>query len=269
MTCFSKLLSWLAVPFLLGILTLPAQATSILVIESYLHGYPWDASYKRGLASLLPQAAFSYFEMDTKRLPPDQHVQQAELAWQRYLDTKPDLVVFGDDNALKYLGPKFRFTETPVVFLGINNNLRTYDLYPLVNITGVLERPMMKRNIAFINRLMGHRLKKLLVLFDSGTTSKVIKSEVFNDVDRMRIGGVEVHLRLLAKESEWHQTVREAKQNGFQAVIVGLFHTLVDERGINVNSEDLLAWTNENTPVPHLRFGILALGPDEPWADMC
>ena len=99
---------------------LPATAIAkktILVIESYHSEFAWDQSYISGLQSIFKEDfRLLYFQMNTKRLPVNLHQQQADHAWQYFQQSQADLVVLGDDNALKYLGPRFTETDVPVVF---------------------------------------------------------------------------------------------------------------------------------------------------------
>lgn len=124
------------------------QGKSILLIDSYHKEYEWCKSYRIGLYQGLKdtEVNFTHFEMDTKRLPSSMYQKKAAFAFETYKRVKPDLVILGDDNALKYVGKMLLNTITPVVFLGINNNPRAY--IPMgQNITGVLERPLIKRSI--------------------------------------------------------------------------------------------------------------------------
>ena len=93
-----------------AIITSEATAVDILIIESYHKRYAWDVEYKKGITeNINGEHNFTYFQMDTKRLAKSKHMEMVEAAWQSYLLVKPDIVVLGDDNALKYLGPRFKF----------------------------------------------------------------------------------------------------------------------------------------------------------------
>ena len=180
-----------------------AQKT-ILVIESYNAQYSWDASYMQGLAETVgPNYTITSFEMDTKRVPADQYENRARMAWDKYKQVQPDLVVLGDDNALKFLGPEFVKTTTPTIYLGINNNPRAYLGEDFRKMTGVLEHPLLKRNISDLSTLVKPVHNKVLVLFDSGTTSQVAKSTVFNDQKRSQIGDFTVFLEMIGSWEKW------------------------------------------------------------------
>ncbi len=182
----NKLLAllWGMALLLAGMAQADAAEKTILLIESYHADYPWDVSYKSGLQEVLQSKyTLKHFEMNTKRLPTSQHREMAELAWKKYQELKPDLVIIGDDAGLSHLGPRFAETTTPVVYLGINNNPRNYFTHAPDNITGILERPIFKRSILSIKSLLP-RAKNVLVLFDTDVTSQIVRKEAFQDDDR-------------------------------------------------------------------------------------
>ncbi|MFH2093643.1 MAG: sugar ABC transporter, partial [Pseudomonadota bacterium] len=197
---------------MLCLLTLPvlcqAAKSTILVIESYHAEYAWDASYKEGLEEVLGQTYnMEYFEMDTKRIPADQYEKRADLAFKKYQKLNPVMVILGDDNALKLLGPKLSLTKTPVVYLGVNQNPRNYNMFGPENITGVLERPLMKRSILFLKELLNPAPKKILILFDNGTTSQSSVEQVFKGKDTTSIAGIKTDLKLIGNLDVWKETV--------------------------------------------------------------
>lgn len=242
-------------------IAIPVQAKKILVIESYHAEFSWDASYKEGLKTILGKKnTLVYFEMNTKRLPKNKHQKMADLAWNKYQQVKPDLVVLGDDAALKFLGKKFAHTATPVVYLGVNNNPRAYFKGGRVppNITGVLERPLYKRSISAIKDLLPNAHRGL-VLFDTDITSHIVLSDVFSDEKKQSVFGLEIDLELVEKYPRWRQLVASAKDT-YDFIVVGLYQTLQDESGTVVNSDDVIAWTSKNTPVPVFGFWDFSVG---------
>ncbi|WP_108651181.1 ABC transporter substrate-binding protein [Dongshaea marina] len=238
-----------------------ADKPAILVIESYHDGYPWDKSYKKALQEYLgKEYQLNYFEMDTKRLPKSLYEKRADLAWKKYQELKPVLVVLGDDNALNYLGPKLIETSTPVVYLGINNNPRDY--IPLGrNITGVLERPLLKRAIVDIRRTYPNT-ESVLVLFDSGTTSQASSQEVFQGRSEIKLLGLKISLKFIGDWSVWQETVLEANKH-YDVMVIGLYHTLIDDEGLHVPAEKVIRWTSEHTPIPPFAFWDFEVGADK------
>lgn len=228
-------------------------AETILVVQSYHAENSWDASYKKGLEDVLGERyRLVYFEMDTKRIPESEFEIKADSAWELYQELKPALVVLGDDNALKYMGPKLLNVDTPVVYLGINANPRTYEVADASHFSGVLERPLLKRSILMLKKY--YPAKKVLVLLDSRVTSQLIKEEVFDDNSSIGLSGIVVDLKLVKKYSEWKELVLTAEQNNYDALFVALYQSIVDDDERHVNSETLIKWTSENTPVPPFGF---------------
>lgn len=231
---------------------------TIYVIQSYHAEYPWDASYKNGLEEKLGgKYKLVYFEMDTKRLPKDQHQKMADMAWEKYLSEKPVLVIIGDDAGLKMLGPKFGETSTPVVYLGINNNPRNYFTVLPTNITGVLERPLLKRSIANIQKILPDT-KRVLVLFDSDITAQITKKEVFEDKDSLDIKDIKVEIKLIGDLQTWQNTILSSKGK-YDACVIGLYQSVKDADGKPVNAEELISWTSKNTPIPPFAFWDFAI----------
>ena len=241
-----------------------ASQDLILVIESYHADYAWDKSYKKGIEEILKDKYnLAYFQMDTKRLPASAYENQAVKAFEEYKRRNPVLVILGDDNALKFLGPKFAETNTPVVYLGINQNPRNYNMFGPSNITGVLERPLMKRSVLSIREIFTSPLEKILILFDTGTTSKNSVQQVFKGRNTTVIAGIQADLKHVGTFEVWKNTVSEAEKNGYDAIIVGLYHTITDKFGHHVNAGEILEWTSENTPLPPFCFWDFAAGPEK------
>lgn len=248
--------------FLLFISMMPADtfAKNILIIESYHADFEWDIEYKKGLLdNVSGKHNFSFFQMDTKRLPENKHAYRVELAWQKYLAIKPDVVVLGDDNALKYLGPKLKHTATPVVYLGINNNPRNYELYSASNITGVLERPLLKRSIIYISKLFSE-VNKVLVLFDSSATSSAAVSIEFKTSNVLKLGNISVEIDQVAQYSLWQKKVKRASKNNIDFIIVGTYETMRDDQGKHVDAKQVIEWTSMHSEVPVFGFWDFSIG---------
>ena len=247
---------------LLLLCTLPLRlwAAEILVISSYHPEYLWDRSYSASLeAHLGGHHRFDYFYMDTKRRSPDDFDRIAEQALAYYRQSKPDLVILGDDNAINYLARDIAALGTPVVFLGMNENPRHKGLVGHPMITGVLERPLLKRNISEMSQMMGG-IKKALVLFDSSNVSLTAIEDEFRSQTELRIGQTLVNSQLIGNYGLWQEAVLGARQSGHDAIFVGLYHTLTDDQGRHVDEQQVLAWTSAHSPVPLFCFWEFTVG---------
>lgn len=247
---------------LLFLASTPAQAgkPSILIINSYDDEMEWvrhhNNAFRREIGTL---ANIETFYMDTKRLPTYLHREQADKAMALYKKIQPDVVLLTDDNALKTLGSLIARNGTPVIYLGINENPRRYfDL--TVPITGVLERPLFKRSIVFIKDLLLGRLHKCLVLFDDSTTSRATCQNVFKNNMQLKFADTQVNLRLPSTFDQWKRLVLESKDLEYDAIIIGLYHTLVDNEGQHVPEETVLRWTSANSPIPAFAFWDFSIG---------
>ena len=237
-----------------------AGPLDILVVESYHDKYEWDQAYRQGLTEQLGnQFTLEFFEMDTKRLPIERHAEMAQKALARIHALHPALVIMGDDAAVKYLGPMLDPLGIPGVYLGVNANPRSYNLK---NITGVLERPLLKRSIVFIQTIVPAS-KKILVLFDTDITAKITYQEIFGNKSSLDIGGLQVDLQLCNTLEEWKNAVTQALTNGYQVTIAGLYQTLKRPNGAVADAEEVIAWTSANTPVPLFALWDFAVGPNK------
>jgi len=240
--------------------TMVSAQKKVLIIESYHSDYPWDRSCIEGIRETIGgEVDIETFQMDTKRIPKDQYQTMADKALSYFNQSKPDLVILGDDNAFKFLGQKINDTGTPSVFLGMNSHPRTAGVNEMDNVTGILERPLFKRNIYELNNLLDGKMKSVLVLFDSGNTSKAAVEGEFKGKTEMSFSGINVKLELIGEQDKWHETVKSAAGK-YDAIIVGLYHTLVDAEGTHISANDVLKWTLKNTPIPLFAFWDFAVG---------
>lgn len=234
----------------------------ILIIESYHSEYPWDQSYIQGIKYIFKDKYdLVYFQMDTKRLPKSAFQERADKAWENFQELKPDLVILGDDNALDYLGARLSKTATPVIYLGINNNPRNYHIRHSKNITGILERPLIKRSIPIITQLFPHKISNILLMLDNSLTANTILNEIFANNTQLIISGIKVEIDLIHSWETWQEKLLAAGK--YDAVFLGLFHTLIDKHNNHIPAEQVIKWSSQNTPVPPFGFWDFAIGKDK------
>jgi len=243
-------------------LLLYGKKREIFLIESYHKEYIWDIRYKEGLRSILKSDyEIKSFYMDTKRLPSSKFQKMSDSSWNMYKSLKPDLVVLGDDNALKYLWERFSNEDIPVVFLGINSNPRTYFKKIPKNFTGVLERPLLRKSIGYLIRI-DKDLDKVLILFDSSVTSKAMISEVFKGKKSFNVGRVKVDLKIADSWKSWKKYTLNLGTDNYDALIMGSFYAVKDD-GKYIHPEKIVKWTSENTPIPPYTFWDFAIGKEK------
>ncbi|RDH43362.1 ABC transporter substrate-binding protein [Zooshikella ganghwensis] len=233
----------------------------ILIIESYHSEYLWDESYIKGIQSTINSKEYTFhrFQMNTKRVNKTEFNQKADEAWAYYQKISPRLVFLGDDNALMLLITRLGKESTPVVYLGINTNPNETGVNKYENVTGVLERPLFKKSIVQLKEAIPS-LKNVLILFDDGTTSSAAIKEEFKGNSSTTLGGINVSVQQIGVLKEWKNTVLRAEEQGFDAIIIGLYHTLKDDNNKSVDAEQLLLWTSEYSPTPLFAFWDFAVG---------
>lgn len=234
---------------------------NISIVHSYHKEYTWEQNLTSGLMDALPKnATLNHLYLDTKRLPKTQHAQEARKTLRQLETDRPDLIILCDDNAARYLGPQLKNRATPVVYVGLNRNPRDYGLFPADNMTGILERPLIKRSLHSMCRLVNPDDTKVLILFDSDSTSDAVLHEAFKGETSFRLGKVQVEIRQFELVTDWQNALLEAKSTGFDTVYIGLYHTLRTRSGVHVPDEEVIAWANAHATVPIFAFWDFAVG---------
>lgn len=225
-----------------------ADDKTILIIESYHPVLAWTAQCEEAISDTLSDVyRIDHFYMDTKRIPASQFEHQAKRAWQTFLDKKPDLVMLGDDDALRLLGPRFTETDVPVVYFGINSNPRNYfDKLP-ENMTGVLERTPVIPWLRFLKAILP-KADSALLLMDDSPTSHAISSLVFQEKDQLIVGGITTQIKLVGTFEEWQRTITGTGNHDF--VLIPTFHSLKDRHNNPVSIRQVIEWTSANSTVP-------------------
>lgn len=244
--------------FLFALFSSYSFATDIVFIHSYHADYPWVKEYRGGFMATIDDHSILEYEMDTKRQPTGSFEKIAQQAL-AFIDTeKPKLVVLADDNALKLLGPALVDQKLPLVFLGINANPRHY-IKLNKNISGTLERPLLKRSILMLHDLFP-KMKKLKVLMDSNPTSYAILETSFDDKFHQHISGVKVDISLEKTFNDWKLNTRSLEDSGYDALIIANYAALTDGQQQNVSLDDVSEWTSKNSPVPMFAFWGYSIG---------
>jgi len=237
------------------------QLINISIVHSYHKEYAWEQSLTSGLLDTLPKNVnLDHFYLDTKRLPKTQHEDRTKAALHHLTMSSPDLIILCDDNAAKYLGPHLKNGTIPVVYVGLNRNPRDYGLFPANNMTGILERPLLKRSLHSMCRLVNTEDTNVLILFDSDSTSDAVLHEAFKGATSFNLGQVRVELKQFELLENWQNALLNAKSEGFDTVYIGLYHTLRNGLGKHVPDEEVIAWANAHAPVPIFAFWDFAVG---------
>ncbi|BBH53759.1 hypothetical protein [Fluviispira sanaruensis] len=236
-----------------------AGEKDIVVIESYSKKFKWDIDYTNEIIKKLgSRYKIHLFEMNTKVLPKSQHEAAALKGLDFILKINPTLVILGDDAALKYLGPKVEEKKIRTVYLGINNNPRVYFKTTPKYITGILERPLIRRSALFIKDIIP-KAKNVLILFDKDRTSEIVFEDFFLSKSSVVFSDVKFDIFLVDKFDKWKNIILHSAKK-YDAIALGLYHTLVDENSKNVDSNDVIKWTSDNATIPLFAFWDFAVG---------
>lgn len=239
-----------------------AATPTVLLVDSYHAGYAWSQAWRAALMRTLGSSVqFSYAELDSKRQPRDQLEPRAKQIMAQIQRQQPQLVVVADDAALRFVGSRLAGTGTPVVYLGVNQNPRHYLQDYAANVTGVLERPLIRRNISLM-RQMVPGMQRVLLLFDNDLTSEVIQEELFGRASSLQDGAVQIDLVRAIDYADWQRQVGLAGGR-YQAIWTGLYQTLRDSNGKLVPDSEVISWTAANSKLPLFAFWDFAIGPDK------
>ncbi len=98
------------------------------------------------------------------------------------------------------------------------------------------------------------------MLFDSSNVALTAIEDEFKTQTELRVGQTRVNSQLIGDYSLWQEAVLNAKQSGYEAIFIGLYHTLSDEQGRHVDENKLLEWTSAHSPVPLFCFWEFSVG---------
>jgi diguanylate cyclase (GGDEF)-like protein len=163
---------------------------TVLVLMSYHQNYPWEQTMLDGIDAVWPQTddqspRLVLEWMDTKRHPDSTYYQYFhQFFGQKYQGQHFDLVLTGDDNALKFVGdnPQW-FGKTPVVFAGVNG-----DPFDLIggrpNVTGITEYFDFSRTLKLALKLHP-QIRKMVLIGTQDESAKGVFAHVRADMRRM------------------------------------------------------------------------------------
>ncbi|HKI80110.1 MAG TPA: hypothetical protein VKA04_00550 [Pseudodesulfovibrio sp.] len=257
-----RIIAWIggaAVAVALLMPTLPSLAAQqrILLVQSYDPSLTWTVQCERGIRSVLPESVdLDIVYLDSKRKSPAEYRKNVDEALARFHQTEFDLVMLGDDNALRILGPPIANTGVPVVYFGINNNPRSYFETLPPNVVGVIERIPLFHWVRLLARVVPDA-RNILVLMDDSPTSKGISDTSFRGRQSVTFDGRTVNCVLTGRWDRWKEQVL-AGGNDF--ILMPIYHALRGASGAHVDYKTVVAWTSEHSPVPVFATQDYAVG---------
>ena len=237
-----------------------ASQKNVLVIHSYHPSLAWVRQYTLGITEVFADtAALAHVYLDSQRASGPEMANHVEKAMAIFRDLKPDVVMTCDDDALRLLGPRILDTSTPLVFLGVNNNPRSYFNTIPGGMSGVLERVLLFPWIRHLRKIIPNATTAL-VLMDDSKTAESILAVTFADRKQVMVDGIRVEYRQAGDWDQWQRFVLESKSHDFIAMPV--YHSLKDKAGRHVPVEKLIRWTSANSPIPMFAYQDYAVGDD-------
>ncbi|MCG8613798.1 MAG: PAS domain S-box protein, partial [Pseudomonadales bacterium] len=228
----------------------------ILLLFSYHPEFPTTDKVIAGIHSVFPQGSveLDIEFMDSKRLY-DAEMQSRFLRLLQYklAHRKPyDVVVSADDNALNFLLSHRRhvLSDTPIVFLGVNNVQLAIDQDQVPDVTGVVEASSFRDTLTMMTTLFPGR-KRLNVLVDPTPSGQA---------DLQTLKGVQTDFPMLEVQErslgdltwdEWGQSLAMLDQNDMVLLLAAYRDRTGEARSFEEGLQLTMASLNQ-VPVFHL-----------------
>lgn len=253
------------------------EKKKILVISSYHREYLWSKDTNAGLCAAMLK--YGYFEnedqindytkmdsvetskaivsklwMDTKRKS-DRHEISKTLV--KIIDQvkrfNPDLIMLGDDNAVKYVGSHFIDTGIPVVFWGVNGNPLKYDLIdslakPGHNITGIYQAGYLKECVINLKKLVPS-IKRFAILSDDSPSGRAKTKELISLGEEGKLPIEIIDAVTTNSFSEWKAMALSLNRK-VDAFFILNHNTLKDKEQKSVDQLEIGAWYLRNIKKP-------------------
>jgi ABC-type uncharacterized transport system substrate-binding protein len=236
---------------LISILGCAKTGKKVLLVFSYHPEYPWIVEETRGVKHALKDKDIQIekFYLDTKRkTSPEWKKKVAEDAVNKIGEFKPDLVIVFDDNACELVAMKYAGKTLPFVFCGMNGDPEDYG-FPAENITGVIERALIKESIELLKRFVPD-VRKAAIITDNSLTSHGFVTRI-----KKTPLPVEIHEAYTTDDFDaWKAKVKEL-QPEVDAIGLFVYHTIKEKGGeVSLPPEDVLSWTLKNSKLPEFAF---------------
>lgn len=253
--------------------------TKILIVCSYARGYPWAEDTHRGAMDALLEFGYLENQEQLKQLDENDYVETSKaIIKKEWMDTKkkshsseikdavlrimknakefsPDIILLGDDNAVKYIGKKFFRTNIPVVFWGVNNTPVKYGLLktkdePGFNITGVYQKGYYVEGVNFLKKIVPE-IKTFAILSDATPTGRLHVKAIEECVKK---GSIDLKLveTVSTKYYEVFQEKAKELSSKVDAFFVAQYSGFIKEKGEHVSTKEAAEWYFENIKIPEV-----------------
>lgn len=235
----------------------------VMVIHSYSEHFPWVQEISEGIDQILgDDFSIDTHYMNTKPMHESAFPQAARAAIEAYWQSTPRVVIICDDNAFRLVGQELAQLG-PVVFCGINGDLRSD--YPWIkqtrNITGVMERPLIRRTIFEMVKATNLKAEKALVLLGRSPTADLFFRTDLGSQETMSLWGLlQADVARVTLYSDWQAKVLASKDEGYGLILVAGYRSLEDSRGNPVEFDEVNRWLFSYSPVPVFTVHRHAIG---------
>lgn len=234
-----------------------APPARVLRLHSYHPEMAWVGQINAGIEAALQDSGYSVargnleldnFYMDTKRhIDRDYFAAVSEQAIAHIRRTQPDVIIVSDNNAVEWvivpLAPEGAFD---FVFVGWNGDLPD-TLAENPHVTGVLERPHLQENLAWLSQIYPEA-RRITLLSDDSVTSRAYSRDVQHALEASAFAGSPFYVA--ETFMQWQQMVLRANTDS-TALVVGTYHTLRTGQG-PVHENTVLDWTIKHATIPVL-----------------
>jgi len=226
----------------------------ILHVMSYHSSWEWTIQQFEGFQNALKDQDVEYrlLEMDTKRNSSEEWKSNKGREARSIIDSwQPDLVYANDDDAQRYVTRYYVGTKIPFVFSGVNAAPEKYGFVGAPNITGVLEREHVFETISLL-RSLAPGVERIAVIMDEGPTwPGVVRTmkEALKSLPNIK----STDYRVVNTFAEYKALVGEYQSSVDAIAPLGIFQ-FKDKHGNQVDYQDVLRWTTENSAIPDFAF---------------
>lgn len=232
----------------------------VLILTSQSEAELWESNLLDNLKNLLISSNLN-IHVKTESLSMSNNNKsyldkQADLWSLKYENTKFDLIIPLDDEALAFIGDYYNnsmFTGVPVVYGGIND-VSKLSSYPFNNFTGVIESINIRTLVDLILQL-DSTTSEINILLDTTMRSKYIESQVrdtipyYNNVIKFNF------IRSNSIDDLCHQISQHS--NNIPSIIVGNFR---DSSNIIITPESTINVINYHSSGPIYSFDETYVG---------
>jgi len=218
--------------------TAHAKQYDVLVVMSYEENYPWVVELRKGIeASFNEQVRIHYFYLNTKK-EFGNGPKRAEEAYALFSSLKPDgVIVADDDGQTMFVVPYLKDRcDTPVIFCGVNADPAVYG-YPAKNVTGVLERELIKESLLFLKQL-DPSVKTIGFISTDTPTTRAVESQILSEAKDYPMKYV--GLRTARTMDDAMQAVKDLKTK-CDALLYITMEGLQDETGKPLSDKQILS----------------------------